>query len=292
MTIDAGADAFEEHRGLVFAVAYRMLGSVAEAEDVVQDTYVRWSTKVSDEVDNPEALFTTIATRLSIDRMRSAQRRRETYVGPWLPEPLETADDPFATVELADSLTLAFLTLLDLLSPTERAVLLLHDVFEYEYAAIAGMVDRSAANCRQLASRARRRLAAERPLVARPAGDTRPVVERFLAALATGDVGTVLDVLGDDVVLVSDGGPSKHAARRPVVGPHRVSRFLLNIGKRVPADATMRMVSMNGEPTVLVSSHGEPWATVTISVSDGVIRSFFVQLSPDKLRHLARSALD
>jgi RNA polymerase sigma-70 factor (ECF subfamily) len=212
---------FEQHRLHLFDVAYRMLGSVAEAEDIVQEAWLRWAQAERDGVDDARAFLTTVVSRLAIDRLRSAQRRRETYVGPWLPEPLPTwttprggdALGPEDAADLADSLTFAFLTMLDQLHPDERAVLLLHDVFGYQFGEVAAMVGRSEAACRQLASRARRRLRRVDEDRLAPARTRPPVehVDRFLAALAVGDVPEVLAVLAPDVVLVSDGGPDHHA---------------------------------------------------------------------------------
>lgn len=286
----SAALAFEEHRAHLFAVAYRMLGSAAEAEDVVQEAYLRWERPdgggAADGARSPRALLTTITTRLAIDRLRSAQHRRETYVGPWLPEPIVTSDDPYATVELADSLTFAFLVMLDRLNPVERAVFILREVFAYDYDEIASMVDRSEANCRQILSRARKHLSpSERP-EARPLQPG--VIERFVTALGMGDVDTILGMLSDDAVLVSDGGPDHRAARRPVMGASRVARFLANVSARMPESYALRMLSANAEPTLLVEVDGAPYLTLTISADGDQVRAVYVVLNPDKLEAFSR----
>ena len=275
--------AFEEHRAHLFQVAYRMLGSTAEAEDVVQEAYLRWEREAAG-ARSPRALLTTITTRLAIDRLRSAQHRRETYVGPWLPEPIVTSEDPYATVELADSLTFAFLVMLDRLKPVERAVFILREVFAYDYDEIATIVDRSESNCRQILSRAHKHLAADE--AAKPAQAERSVVDRFLVALSTGDVDTLLELIADDGVLLSDGGRDHKAARRPVVGPKRIARFLTSLRVKLPEGSTVRMVSANGEPTLLAELDGRPVLTVTISADATRVRRIYIVVNPEKLRGL------
>jgi RNA polymerase sigma-70 factor (ECF subfamily) len=287
---------FEQHRPHLFDVAYRMLGSVAEAEDILQEAWLRWAQAERDGIDDARAFLTTVVSRLAIDRLRSAQRRRETYVGPWLPEPLPTWTTPRRggdlgpedAADLADSLTFAFLTMLDQLHPDERAVLLLHDVFGYQFGEVAAMVDRSEAACRQLASRARRRLRRVDDDSLAPARTRPPVehVDRFLAALAVGDVPEVLAVLAPDVVLVSDGGPDHHAARRPVRGPDRVSRLLVNVASRMPAGATVALREINGEPGVIVSVAGVPFATLGLAGGPHGIDRVWLVRNPTKLAHL------
>ena len=284
----AQADEFEEHRRHLFGVAYRMLGSVSEAEDVVQDTWLRWQAASPDEVRSPRAFLTTVATRLAIDRLRSAQRRREEYVGPWLPEPLVTDDDPAATAELADSLSMAFLLVLERLNPVERAVLLLHDVFGYDYDEVAAIVERTPANCRQIASRARGHLTSERPVHPRPSHeDEQRLAFAFAAAAGSGDLATLEGLLAEDAVLWSDGGAARRAARRPVVGRDRVARFVANVAQRIPADGTFEYVHLNGEPAVIMRTEAGPYMTMAVELAGGVIRAIHVVNNPDKLRHLA-----
>jgi RNA polymerase sigma-70 factor, ECF subfamily len=281
-------DAFEEHRRHLFGVAYRMLGSVSEAEDVVQDTWLRWRDAPADEIRSPRSYLTTVATRLAIDRLRSAQRRREEYVGPWLPEPLVTDDDPAATAELADSLSVAFLLVLERLNPVERAVLLLHDVFGYDYDEVAAIVDRTPANCRQIASRARGHLSGERAVRPRPAAeDEQRLAFAFAAAAGSGDLAALEGLLAEDVVLWSDGGAARRAARRPVVGRDRVARFVANVAQRVPVDGTLEFVHLNGEPAVIVRNEQGPVLTMAVELADGAVRAIHTVINPEKLRHLA-----
>jgi RNA polymerase sigma-70 factor (ECF subfamily) len=287
---------FEQHRPHLFDVAYRMLGSVAEAEDIVQEAWLRWAQAERGGVEEPRAFLTTVVSRLAIDRLRSAQQRRERYVGPWLPEPLPTWTamgrsrdlGPEDAAELADSLTFAFLTMLDRLHPDERAVLLLHDVFGYHFAEVATMVGRSDGACRQLASRARRRLrGADGSTPAPPRTRLEPDhVDRFLAALAVGDVPEVLAVLAPDVVLVSDGGPDHHAARRPVRGRDRVGRLLVNVASKMPAGATTELREINGEPGIIVSVAGTPFTTLVLAGGPDGIDHLWIVSNPDKLAHL------
>ena len=265
-----------------------MLGSVSEAEDVVQDTWLRWRAAPADEVRSPRGYLTTVATRLAIDRLRSAQRRREEYVGPWLPEPLVTDDDPAATAELADSLSTAFLLLLERLNPVERAVLLLHDVFGYDYDEVAEIVERTPANCRQVASRARGHVTAERPVRPRPRQeDEQRLAFAFAAAAGSGDLATLEDLLAEDVVLWSDGGAARRAARRPVVGRDRVARFVTNVAQRMPVDGSLEYVHLNGEPAVIVRTARGPLLTMSVEIADGAVRAIHTVINPDKLRHLA-----
>jgi RNA polymerase sigma-70 factor (ECF subfamily) len=297
---DAMAEEFEALRPRLFGIAYRMTGSVTDAEDACQDAWLRWQRVDHDTVDNAEAYLVRVVTRLALDRLQSAQHRRETYVGPYLPEPLVgamflegdatgAASQPEAAAELADSLTFAFLVLLDELTPKERAVLLLHDVFGYPFDEIGPMVDLSPAACRQLASRTRRKLDHERDARRRP-DDAREqvLVGNLLATIASGDVDAVMQLLAPDVVLLSDGGPQRHAARRPVVGPDRVARLVVNLAQRLLPATEMRLVRVNGEPGVLfLDAEHTPDYTLSFSFTpDGRVRRFYSQLNPEKLRHL------
>ena len=213
-----------------------MLGSATDAEDIVQDAYLRWSRRHHDVVDSPSAYLTTMVTRLCIDQLRSARTRRESYKGPWLPEPVEVAGpEPGQSAELADSLSLAFLVLLEELQPVERAAFLLHDVFGYGYDEIATMVDRKEAACRQLVSRARHRVGAPRRRFDADRIQSRELTRRFLVACGTGDLDELLSMLADDVTVWTDGGGKVRAALRPVTGPHRASRFLLTVARRLSA---------------------------------------------------------
>jgi RNA polymerase sigma-70 factor (ECF subfamily) len=226
-------DVFERERLRLIGLAYRMLGTVTDAEDVVQDAWLRWQTVRTDQLERPEAWLTTVTTRIALDLIGSARRRRETYVGPWLPEPLVSPAGPEETAVMADSLRLGFLTVLDALKPVERAVFLLADVFGVPFAQIADTVGKSETACRQIASRARRRV--RQPAPDRDPGANRVVADALLAAIGSGDIDQVLSHLAPDVVCVADGGAGRRAARRPVVGADRVSRLLVNLAQRYTA---------------------------------------------------------
>lgn len=301
-------DEFEAFRPRLFGLAYRMTASVADAEDICQDTWVRWQGVDPASVRSSEAFLVSVATRLAIDRLRSATQRRETYVGPWLPEPLPDAvagserfvasgtreTDPEAGAELADSLTFGFLTLLDELEPRERAVLLLHDVFGHDFAATAAAVGISADSARQAASRARRKIRRSEDDVAGTSlsghdATTRERLEQLLMAMATGDSKGVLDLLAPGVVQIDDGGERVRAARRPVVGADRVTRFLVNLARRMMhEEPELRWVEVNHAPALFMSVAGRPRAVMTCAVgADGLIHRIWVQLNPDKLQALS-----
>lgn len=278
-----------EHERLLFGIAYRMLGDVAEAHDVVQDAYLRWSAS-DDEIADLRAWLVTVVTRLCLDRLKSARARREVYVGPWLPEPLLTDEaDPAASAELADTLSLAFLVVLESLSPAERAVFLLHDVFGYPYDEVARMLDRSVDACRQLGTRARRHVRERRPrFSASPdAGDA--VAEAFLAACAGGDLETLLSLLADDVVVRSDGGGQVQAARRPVTGADNAARFVAGIARKAAGygDIRLRQVRINGAPGAVIDHRGRPAVAVALDIAGGVIVEIDIVVNPDKLHAVA-----
>jgi RNA polymerase sigma-70 factor, ECF subfamily len=288
---DARADEFEALRPRLFGIAYRMTGSVSDAEDACQDAWLRWQRVDRTAVESAEAYLVRIVTRLALDRLQSAQRRRETYVGPYLPEPLvgdAVATQPEAAAELADSLTLAFLVLLDELAPKARAVLLLHDVFGYPFDEIGQMVELSPAACRQLAVRTRRKLDHERDSLRRPdEAREQELVGNLVATIVAGNVDAVMSLLAPDVVLLSDGGPNRHAARRPVVGADRVARLMVNLAKRLTATSDMRVVHVNGEPGLLFVEDGALDNVLSFSFTpDGRVRRLYSQLNPEKLRHL------
>jgi RNA polymerase sigma-70 factor (ECF subfamily) len=277
----AAARVFDEHRGLLFTVAYEMLGSAADAEDVVQETWLRWADVERGEVRDPRAYLVRIVTRLSLNRLRTLKRQRETYVGPWLPEPLLTAPDVADHVELADSVSFAMLVVLETLSPLERAVFVLRDVFGFEYDEIASATDRTPAAVRQLASRARAHVAERRPRF-EPSADAREVAERFFAAAATGDVQALLDVLSPDVVLLSDGGGKVKAALRPILGADKVARWLHGV---VPADTELsyEWAVANGSPAVLLRIDGQLELVGSVLVIDGQVAEIYLVRNPDTL---------
>jgi len=283
---------FEEHRDRLFAVAYRMTGSVADADDLCQEAWLRWSEVELATVRQPEAFLVSTMTRLSIDRLRSASHRREIYVGPYLPEPLMTEppaeSDPERAAELADSLTYAFLVLMDELAPAERAVFLLHDVFGYPFNEIGDAVDRSPDAVRQMASRTRRKLDAERVELSRfDESAEQDVMASLVGAIAAGDVEGLMALLAPDIVQLDDGGPSRRAARRPIIGPNRVARLWVNLAKRVQPDWTMEFARVNGSPGLVFGDAEGPFMVIAIEFGpDRLIRRIHAQLNPEKLVHL------
>ncbi|NBC17605.1 MAG: RNA polymerase sigma-70 factor [Bacteroidetes bacterium] len=278
-------DLFEQHRDRLFGIAYRMVGTVADAEDLVQEAYLRWHAATA-EVQNPGAYLTTIITRLCLDHLKSARVRREEYVGPWLPEPLAPgrADHP---AELADALSMALLLVLETLTPTERAVFLLREVFGYDYAEIAPMVGQSAVYCRKIAQRAREHVAAERSRFEPSADEHARLVDRFLAACRDGDMEGLLDVLADDVTLTTDGGGKVLAALRPIVTSDKVARFMLGILRKAPSDLRVERATINGRPGFIAFRGAAVDGAWAFEVGDGRIRRIYVVRNPDKLRHLA-----
>jgi len=279
----------EAHRRRAFAVAYRMLGSVAEAEDVAQEALLRLSTHAPP--DEPAAWITTVATRLSIDHLRLARVRRESYVGPWLPEPLvvDTARGPGEHVELADMVSQALLVALERLTPLERAAFVLREVFDYEYARIAEILERSEASCRQLVARAKRHLRAERPRFDADPAQGLALLERFLAAAEDGDLAALEAMLAEDVVLYGDGGGKVKAATEPVVGAAAVARFIDEItrARRSLGTFDLALVTVNGQPgRVLRDAADRVWDVLSIDVVAGRIEAIRIVRNPDKLRHL------
>ena len=290
-------DLLAELRPRAFAIAYRMLGSVAEAEDVVQEALLRLHGALGrgERIESPRAYVATVATRLAIDQLRSARARRERYTGEWLPEPLVTDDagDPARRAEMADSLSLAFLVLLESLSPEQRAVLLLHDVFDYGYDEIAQIVGKSEDNTRQLASRARRHVAERRPRFETSQEQREALAERFFAAARDGDLAGLETLLAHDVELHGDGGGKVPALARPIRGRSRVARTLLawiRQGARI-AGASIRRVEVNGQPgALLLDGEGALIGVWALEIADGEIKSMRSIVNPDKLQHLGTVA--
>lgn len=281
-------ETYERHRPLLFSIAYRMLGSVVEAEDVVQEAYLRWREAPEGKMQAPRKYLSTVVARLCIDRLRSARSRREEYVGPWLPEPLLTEEslDLADMAALDESLSMAFLVLLESLTPVERAVFLLREVFGYGYDEISHVVDKSEANCRQIARRAREAVAARRPRFESSREQEERLAGRFVEACQSGDMEGLLGLLSEDVTLYSDGGGKARAALNPIRGSERVARFLLGILSKVPSDFSVRTTKVNGEPGILGYEGGRPTSVTTLEAAEGRIRAIRIVVNPEKLRTL------
>jgi RNA polymerase sigma-70 factor (ECF subfamily) len=275
---------FGQWRSLLFGIAYRMLGSAADAEDMVQETFVRWLQRDDREIESVRAYLVTIVTRLCIDQLGSARAQRVTYSGPWLPEPV-TMDDT-STLEQADTLSLAFLVLLEELTPPERAAYLLHDVFGYRFDEVAATMGRTTAGCRQLAARARHRIGDRRHRFDADARHGRELTRQFVVACATGDLDGLMGMLADDVVVSTDGGGVVRAAMRPVVGPERSSRFLLNVAKRL--HGTPREVTLNGQPAMVFVDGDRVVGTLVLDILAGKVVAVRSVINPRKLEHLQR----
>jgi RNA polymerase sigma-70 factor (ECF subfamily) len=277
-------DEFVALRPNLFGVAYRMLGSVADAEDVLQDAYLRWQAADRSEIRSAEAFLTTVVVRLSLDELGSARKRRESYVGPWLPEPLVVDEsDPLAAAELSDSLSMAFLVLLEALSPPERAAFLLREVFGYDYGDIATMLEKEPAACRQLVSRARGHVSERRKRFDADRKHGAELARTFVSACLSGDVDGMLTLLADDATLWTDGGGVVKAARRVIVGGRKAARFLIAVSPNIPAGAVPHEVVIIGQPGLLVMDGMRPHMTMSFDVLDGRITGIRVVTNPDKL---------
>jgi RNA polymerase sigma-70 factor, ECF subfamily len=283
----------DDLRPLLFSIAYRMVGSVSDAEDLVQDTYLRYhrATRDGSPIESPKSYLSTITTRLAIDHLRSARVQRERYVGPWLPEPLLTdvGSDAADIAETADSVSMAFLVLLESLSPVERAVFLLRDVFDLTYAEIAGIVDKTEANCRQIAARARRRVDERKPRFEASRERRAELTERFLAASRDGDLDQFVELLADDVVFYGDGGGNGHGLPNPVVGRSQVGRLMVGFQRLLErSDLTLEPAEINGQPGArCLDRTGRLVNVLVLDIEDGAISAVRSVINQDKLRHLA-----
>jgi RNA polymerase sigma-70 factor (ECF subfamily) len=283
-------DPLAPHRGRLLGLAYRMLGSRSDAEDIVQDAYLRFAG--AQDVQNPEAFLVTIVTRLCLDRLKSAQAQREVYVGPWLPEPVCDAEglSPDAATELADDLSFALLMALDRLSPMERAAFLLHDVFDTPFSEIAAMLDRSEAACRQLATRARRAVRDERPAPAATPDNHAGLLMAFGEAVTSGNVARLAELLRADAVAITDGGGRKTAARNPIIGADKIARFFIGIAvKNAGHELRVEPAMINGAVGALLYLDGELDHTMSMAIDGERIAAFYIVRNPDKLRHLQPS---
>lgn len=279
--------AFEEHRTRLFSLAYRMLGSAADAEDVVQATWERFA--AVDDVRDEAALLTTIATRLCLDELRSARRRREAYVGPWLPEPVSSAElGPLETATQRESVALGALLLLERLSPAERAVCVLRDAFDYDYAGIASVLERTEAGCRQLHRRARQRLATGQARFDVAAGDHLALTERLFVAATLGDLAGLEELLAADVELISDGGGQVSAARRPVLGARKVAAFLVGVSRKLEPGFEVLAAELNGVPSLLLLRDGAVTSVVQVVPAGGRVQQLLIVQAPAKLARLSR----
>ncbi|MGW5317469.1 RNA polymerase sigma-70 factor [Nocardia thailandica] len=285
-TVEA-TETFLAHRKLLFAVAYEMLGSVADADDVLQETWLRWSEVDAAGVGEPRAYLVRIATRQALNRLRSVRRRREAYVGPWLPEPLVTAPDVAEDAELAESVSMALMLVLETLTPVERAVFVLHEAFGFGYGEIAAAVDRTPAAVHQIAHRARRHVEARRPRGTVTAAEAEAVVAAFRRALETADLRGLLDVLAPDVVALSDGGGIKQASPRPIVGADRVARFIVGGLTRHAVVVEVDRVALNGGPALALRIDGALDGVMAVRVEGARIADVYYVRNPRKLAHLA-----
>ncbi|MFJ2544165.1 RNA polymerase sigma-70 factor [Microbacterium sp. NPDC087589] len=283
--LDTALAVFATHRRRLFGIAYRMLATVADAEDIVQDTWIRWQNTDRSQVREPAAFLTTITTRLSINVLQSAHAKRETYIGPWLPEPVNTDDDPALGAERAEALQFAILMTLEKLTPTERAAYILREAFDYPYPRIAEVISSSVVSARQLVSRARAHLSSEKQATVEPTHQRR-LLEAFLTAAQKGDAQELEKLFADDVVSYTDGNGVKLAARIPVIGRGRVAKFVAAFAHHFWTGKSVDWVEVNGQPAATLAEGGEVTTIVTVTTSDQGIEQLLWVMSPDKLRHV------
>ena len=277
---------FNQHRPLLFSIAYNMLGSAMDAEDIVQDVYLRWID--STEVESPKAYLSTIATNLCINHLQSAQVKREEYFGPWLPEPIVTeTNNPEQTAALSETLSLALLVMLESCTPQERAAFILRQLFDYEYAEIATMLNKTEAACRQLVSRTKQRVKAQRHLLLpHTQSETQQIAAEFLQACATGNMPALLALLDIDCVLHADGGGKVPTAIYPVRGADKVARFMLGVTKKAPQDAPVQITQINNRPGIIGYVNGRPALVIVLETINGKITHIYNILNPDKLHQI------
>jgi RNA polymerase sigma-70 factor, ECF subfamily len=284
------SEPFLQHRPLLFSIAYRMLGTVADAEDAVQETYLRWrrNRTTNEEIRSPKAWLTTTISRICLDQLGSARAKREQYVGPWLPEPMAGVTPDIAeTAADTESISVAFLVLLESLSPKERAVFLLHDVFGYDFATVGQIVGESDTYCRQLAKRARDRMAERRPRFAADPDRRRQLTAQFLRAATDGDMPGLIATLTEDVTIFADGGGKANAARKPIAGRDKVALLLTNFMRLAPKGSRFQLEEINGQPGFVALIDGVVFGVVSFDFTDAAIRAIYVVVNPDKLRPVA-----
>jgi RNA polymerase sigma-70 factor (TIGR02957 family) len=289
--MDPATEAFVAHRNLLFTVAYEMLGSAADAEDVLQETWLRWVGVDLDTVQDRRAYLVRITTRQALTRLRTLRRRKESYVGPWLPEPLLTTPDVAEDVELADSVSMAMLLVLETLTPTERAVFVLRDVFDLQYDEIAQAVDKNPAAVRQIAHRARAHVAARRPREVVSAAETRTAIEAFQRAVETGELQHLLDILAPDVVFLGDGGGLVQAVPKPILGADRVARLLAAGLARIAATMSLHPAQINGYPALILRLDGEIDTVLALRIDNSLVTGLYAVRNPEKLRHVERETV-
>lgn len=284
---DEKVEIFDKHRSRLFGIAYRMLGTRDDAEDIVQEAYIRWHKADNEEIESPEAWLVTVTTRLSIDRLRKASAERESYIGPWLPEPILTDPSPEENAEIASDLSLAFMTLLERLSPVERAVFLLHDIFDCAYSEIARITDKSEAAVRQMIHRARDRVRNDKPRFEANEAERSRLIRKFTRAAFAGDQQTLLSMFADDVALTSDGGGVVNAARRTIYGAKRLTNLYMTAIAKNSDRLKARLVNINGETGVLEYADGEPFSVSAFTFKNGRITAIYRVMNPEKLKVFA-----
>jgi RNA polymerase sigma-70 factor (ECF subfamily) len=283
-------ETFETYRPLLFSIAYRMLGSAMEAEDMVQETFVRFQTVSPDSLQSAKAYLTTIITRLCLDELKSARSQREQYVGMWLPEPIQTDDAPFAVMSQHESIALAFLVLMEHLSPIERAVYLLRTVFDYSYSEIADILGKSEANCRRYFHNAKTYLHEKRPRFTPASSDQQRIVEQFMAMLATGDTTQLTHLLAEDATLYGDGGGKVPSIRKPLVGRDKIIKLFMGLMSKAPEGTRAEIAQLNGEIGIIIYFQEEVFMVTVISIENERIHTLHNILNPDKLAYLRKSS--
>jgi RNA polymerase sigma-70 factor (ECF subfamily) len=288
MSVSTADETFEGLRPLMFSIAYRMLGSAMEAEDMVQEAYLRYQSAKPENIQSPKAFLSTVVTRLSLDQLKSAKAKREEYIGEWLPEPILTGASPSASTIIGEreTISMAFMVLLERLSPVERAVFLLREVFDYPYDEIAKILNKTEANCRQYYHRAKQYLVEQRPRFTPSEDEQQRLLQVFTVATSTGDMEMLKQLLAEAVTMTGDGGGKVAAARRPVVGRDAVARFLMGVVKVAPERASYGFAHINGQPAILLLVDGALYGVMSFTISDGQIVAIHNVLNPDKLSHV------
>lgn len=283
-------ESFGKHRGRLFGIAYRMLGTKTDAEDIVQEAYLRWHKTDLREIESPEAWLVSVTTRLAIDRLRQLKKERETYTGPWLPEPLfgngAEIYTPEEQLEFSDNLSFAFLALLERLSPVERAAFLLREVFDVSYTEIARIVGKNETACRQLIHRARERVRGEKPRFETSEADKRHLIEKFIAATKAADETTLLSLFADDALAIADGGGKVTAARKPIIGKRKIARLYYHLGLKAKAVLQSEIARINGELGIFSTLFGQPFAATVFEFDGEQIRRIYQVMNPDKLKNV------